>query len=445
MMNWKKRMTVGVLAAALTVSLALPASAASYSGVKDWFTPSLNEMQELDLLPASFDGLDLSEDVTRGEMCELAVHALEKIMESGIEPERTDYFSDTNLDYIALAYELGLVGGYPDGTFRPDAKLTRQEFFQIVENFCNAAAFLPTADSSYLSQFQDADDVASWAAEAAQICVRYGYVTGVGTDAGTVTLEPESYTSRQEAMAMFLRAYKSLNEFYYYVKNAQVVVDDNSGGQGGETGENTVVDNVNITGMDKHMMVSTSTLNVRSSWNASSQILGTLSYGADVTVTGLCENGWVQIWYKNQTAYVSGDYVTDYQDVDHSASDSAIEVANFAMTFVGYSYVYGGASPSTGFDCSGLVYYCYSQFGYTLNRVANDQMNSDGVAVSMANLQVGDLVFFGSGTYANHVGIYIGNGNFVHASTPSSGVRVSSLNETYYANRYLGARRIIVN
>ena len=111
---------------------------------------------------------------------------------------------------------------------------------------------------------------------------------------------------------------------------------------------------------------------------------------------------------------------------------------------MGYSYVYGGASPSSGFDCSGLVYYCYGQFGYKLNRVADDQMDN-GTAVSYDSLQVGDLVFFGSGSYANHVGIYIGNGNFVHAANPSSGVRVSSLNETYYATRYIGARRIIMN
>ena len=152
----------------------------------------------------------------------------------------------------------------------------------------------------------------------------------------------------------------------------------------------------------------------------------------------------MQILYKGQTAYVSGDYVTDYKEVDHTATEGAVEVANFAMTFVGYSYVYGGASPSSGFDCSGLVYYCYGQFGYKLNRVADDQMDN-GTAVSYDSLQVGDLVFFGSGSYANHVGIYIGNGNFVHAANPSSGVRVSSLNETYYATRYIGARRIILN
>lgn len=438
-----KRIGALLLCAALAAGLAVPASAASYTGVSAWFSPSLSEMQELDLIPASFDGMDLSADVTRGEMCELAVRALEKIMEYSIEPERTDYFSDTSADYIVKAYELGIVDGYPDGTFRPESKLTRQEFFQIVENFCNAAAFLPDADSSYLAKFQDAGDVADWAREAAQICVKCGYVNGVGSG-DTVSLVPEGNTSRQEAMAMFLRAYKSLNEYYYYVKNAQVVVDMHSGSTGYETGENTVVDNVNITGVDKRMMVTTATLNVRSSWSSTSQILGTLSYGAEVTVTGLCENGWVQISYKGHIAYVSGDYVADYQEVDHSASDAAVEIANFAMSFVGSPYVYGGASPASGFDCSGLVYYCYGQYGYSLNRVANDQM-SNGTAVSYSNLQVGDLVFFGSGTYATHVGIYIGSGNFVHAATPSSGVIVSSLKETYYANRYLGARRIIVN
>ena len=101
-----------------------------------------------------------------------------------------------------------------------------------------------------------------------------------------------------------------------------------------------------------------------------------------------------------------------------------------------------GVSAGGGFDCSGLMYYVFGQFGYKLHRTADDQMDNDGVAVSMRDLQVGDLVFFGSGSYANHVGMYIGNGNFVHAANPSSGVRVSSMNETYYAERYLCARRI---
>ena len=440
----KKRIIPFLLAAVLLLGAATPVLAAGdFTGYSNWFEPSLREMQELDLLPDSFSGMDLSKDITRGEMCELAVHALEKITEYSIEPERTDYFSDTAADYIVKAYELGIVSGYPDGTFRPNETLSRQEFFQIIENFCNAAAFLPEADASYLKDFIDSDTVAGWAQEATEICVKYGYVNGRATMEGT-QLVPEGNTLRQEAMAMFLRAYKSLNEYYFYIKNAEVSVDDNTGSSGGATGEDTVVDNVTITGVEKHMMVTTDALNVRSSWSADSKILGTVRYGADLSVTGLCENGWVRILYKGETAYVSGDYVTDYQEVDHNATEGAVEIANFAMTFVGYSYVYGGASPSSGFDCSGLVYYCYGQFGYKLNRVADDQMDN-GTAVSYDNLQVGDLVFFGSGSYANHVGIYIGSGNFVHAANPSSGVRVSSLNETYYATRYIGARRIILN
>ena len=99
-----------------------------------------------------------------------------------------------------------------------------------------------------------------------------------------------------------------------------------------------------------------------------------------------------------------------------------------------YSYVWGGSSPSTGFDYSGLMYYVLTQYGYSMKRVANDQM-TQGTYVSRSDLQVGDLVFFGYSGYANHVGMYIGGGNFVHASTPSTGVRVNSLDESYYKTR----------
>ena len=443
-MKLKTKILSLLLCAVMMLSVLPVASAANFSGVAQWFEPSLREMQELNLLPASFDGMDLSKKITRGEMCELAVHAFERITGYAIIPEATDYFSDTSADYIVKAYELGIVSGYPDGTFKPDNNLTRQEFFQIIENFCKASAFQPVADSSYLGSFVDTAAVHDWAKEAAQICVRYGYVNGKAENDGTY-LDPLGNASRQEAMAMFLRAYKSLNEYYYYILNADVVVDENQSSGSVETGQNTVIEDVNITGVNKHMMVTASGLNIRALWSKETDILGTVNYGTDLTVTGICENGWVQVEYKGQTGYVNGEYVEDYEELDNSASDDAIDIANFAMEFVGYPYIYGAESPSDGFDCSGLVYYCFGEYGYSLKRTADDQMNHNGVAVSRSNLQVGDLVFFGNGSYANHVGIYIGNNNFVHAANPSSGVRVSSMNETYYANRYITARRIITD
>jgi N-acetylmuramoyl-L-alanine amidase len=108
--------------------------------------------------------------------------------------------------------------------------------------------------------------------------------------------------------------------------------------------------------------------------------------------------------------------------------------------------VYGGSSPS-GFDCSGYVQYVFKQFGINLERVAADQAGQ-GTKVSKANLKPGDVVFFdtnGKNNYINHVGIYIGNGNFIHASSGSSKrkVVISDLSEGFYADAYMTARRFL--
>lgn len=403
-----------------------------------WFEPSYNEMNELGLIPESFSGYDLKKNITRGEMTTLAVHIFEKFTGNSITPERTDYFTDTQDPMIIKAYELGIVGGYPDGTFRPNQNLTRQEFFKIIENFCYSAAFKPTTEGASLSSFQDNAQVADWAVDAAQICVKYGYVTGTVNASGADILDPKGTTTRQEGMAMLMRCYKGLREYYYYNVLSAGVVDDYV-----DDGDVTVSD------VNKTLYVTASTLNMRDSWSSSSTQVGTLSYGEAVTVTGECSNGWYRISHDGHTAYVSGRYLSSNQSSGSTGtpptaagSGTASEIANFVLSFVGYSYVYGGSSPSTGFDCSGLMYYCLRQYGYSMNRVADDQMDQ-GTPVSRDELQVGDLVFFGSGSYANHVGMYIGGGNFVHASTPSTGVRVNALDETYYSTRFIGARRII--
>ena len=108
-----------------------------------------------------------------------------------------------------------------------------------------------------------------------------------------------------------------------------------------------------------------------------------------------------------------------------------------ALSLVGVPYVFGGTSRS-GFDCSGYTQYVFKGSGVSLPRTAAEQFNV-GSSVSRDQLKSGDLVFFHTYTSgASHVGIYIGGGRFAHAS--NSGVAVSSLDESYYAGRYLGAR-----
>lgn len=128
---------------------------------------------------------------------------------------------------------------------------------------------------------------------------------------------------------------------------------------------------------------------------------------------------------------------------DSVGTGTGADIVSYAKTFLGVPYVYGGTSPS-GFDCSGLVYYCYKHYGYTVNRTAAGLAYS-GTPVSSTSLQVGDIILFTStdGSYVGHTGLYIGNGQFIHAPHTGDVVKISSLSDAYYTSHYWGARRVI--
>ncbi len=122
------------------------------------------------------------------------------------------------------------------------------------------------------------------------------------------------------------------------------------------------------------------------------------------------------------------------------------ELIDYAQSLVGVKYVYGGTSPEDGFDCSGFTKYIFSQFGINLERVAADQAKQ-GIEVSQDELLPGDLVFSdtdGGNNNINHVGMYIGDGKFISATSgsASSKVTISELNSTYWQASYMTARRI---
>ncbi len=171
--------------------------------------------------------------------------------------------------------------------------------------------------------------------------------------------------------------------------------------------------------------------------------------GDTLTVLGN-EQGWYKVSGNHGEGYIREDLL-DVSDGatapaptdDDSSSDIGQQIANFALQFVGYSYVYGAESPSEGFDCSGLVYYVFRHFGYNVSRTASQQYRNNGYSVSKSELRQGDLVFFSSDGYGvTHVGIYIGNGHFVHASTSTTGVIISDLNSNYYQSVWWGAKRV---
>lgn len=169
----------------------------------------------------------------------------------------------------------------------------------------------------------------------------------------------------------------------------------------------------------------------------------------DAAGTGLTVTGVQGRWLKVQDAagaagYIRSDLV-NYKNDTTAAVTLTVgqQIAATAKNYVGYRYVWGGKSPSTGFDCSGLAYYVYSLYGYTLERVAQSQYNTNGSYVSWNSLQPGDLMYFGSSSSnITHVGIYIGNGQMVHASTYSTGVIITNLEGSNYTRTFVGAKRV---
>lgn len=142
-------------------------------------------------------------------------------------------------------------------------------------------------------------------------------------------------------------------------------------------------------------------------------------------------------------AHLSGSrLVSRFADgILHRSAALAMTLTRNAMRFLGVPYVFGGTSAS-GFDCSGYVQHVFAMLGYHIPRTADAQYSA-GKKVTGKTIAPGDLVFFQ--TYASgpsHVGIYLGNDRFVHASS-SRGVTISSLHESYWSARYLGAKRLI--
>lgn len=113
-------------------------------------------------------------------------------------------------------------------------------------------------------------------------------------------------------------------------------------------------------------------------------------------------------------------------------------VVRSALDIVGTPYLYGGASPNTGFDCSGLVHYTYLQAGRQVPRTVSQQKRYFK-PVKLSRVRPGDLLFFDTRADGGHIGIYLGEGRFIHAPSTGGSVRIDRLNDAYWKERVLGA------
>lgn len=125
-----------------------------------------------------------------------------------------------------------------------------------------------------------------------------------------------------------------------------------------------------------------------------------------------------------------------------ASEDWGDRLVSRAKKYLGAPYRHGGISPSTGFDCSGFVYYLYGAvFQQRIPRMPGDMVR-EGTPVARSDLKRGDLVLFGSGRVFTHVGIYVGNDSFIHATHKGSPVQITALDSDYYRDRYVMAVRL---
>jgi len=185
--------------------------------------------------------------------------------------------------------------------------------------------------------------------------------------------------------------------------------------------------------------------NLRKDASTSSKILAKLKSGNTVSVLST-KSSWYRIKTKaGKTGYCKKSFLkiksttTNRGSVDRpSKGDQAVA---YAKTFLGIRYNYAHATPSEGFDCSGLVYYVYMHFGISLNR-SSSGMSNNGTPVSTANLQPGDILFFNQRGSIDHTAMYIGGGKMIH-SEPHVGVNIDVLMDNgYYEKCYVKAIRV---
>lgn len=208
--------------------------------------------------------------------------------------------------------------------------------------------------------------------------------------------------------------------------------------------------------------VTGSSVNVRKTPSTSGSVLTKLSKGASVEVVGI-SSGWYKVKSGSKVGYIHPIYLTitkraatttsrslekDVSALGNATSDSKLrpDVLEYASKYLGKPYKYGGKGPSS-FDCSGFTSYVFKNFGIKLSATASSQYSNTS-RVKKSDLLPGDLVFFSnnsSGGRVGHVGIYVGSGKFIHASSPGDDVKYDTLTSGYYNKHYISGGRVIAD
>lgn len=182
--------------------------------------------------------------------------------------------------------------------------------------------------------------------------------------------------------------------------------------------------------------VTTDSLKVRAEASTDSAVITLVPNGEELEVISV-DGDWVRVYLDDEEVFVHADYVEVSSELataitmtellyGQGVSDIRVDICQYAKEYLGNPYVWGGTSLTKGADCSGYVQSIFKKYGVKLPRTSREQANA-GTTIKVSEAKPGDLIFYGNGKTINHVAIYIGGGQVIHASSPKTGIRISNV------------------
>lgn len=444
-----KKVISAALALTASVTAFTTASAADLSG---WAISEYISANESGLVSYSVVSNNLKADITREEFCELIVNLYKKLTNEELSNSVSSPFTDTDSLAVAQAYCYGIVSGTDDTTFTPDRLVTREEMAKMLVRTLTAGEAdieIPTdSDTSLIDGFWDKNEISSWAQDSVVTALKYSLLNGE-TD---YTLNPLGSTTREQAIASVNRSYHKFAASNYTLSLPEII----SPSDGSEIEKSDItVEWMPVSGAFEYRVIvkdqNGNSLSTTSVIDSTSLTIGKdqLPVNNDYIITvGAVMPDQSEVYSMpvdfRYYSIAANPVIEPIQSTvsDSSASPAAQRVLDTAAKYLGVPYLWGGTTPS-GFDCSGFVQYVYAECGYSITRTTYTQWDNDGSYVSRANLQPGDLVYFGTDGSPSHVGLYVGNGTMIHAPSTGKTIQYTSIDSDYYTSRFMGGKRIL--